>query len=250
MQRAQDMRTAMADYVRTVHQAYVSASAGQPPAVLGRLPLFADRLTVLAAGAQNLHVLATTDRLAAPSGQEVAQTDEVGPLRWDLRFFDPVVLPPLGLIDEAREPAYAAVRRALGVGSVVYHLVVQPGARLDGHQAGHAGAGLAMDHLAAARDFESIRAKSKGAEALVDELEIAAIVGLPRAQAMLAAEVVRRVAPWDETVAEAAEPVARGAGDTVALRRAVLAAVRGETAPWSRTRDQVGPGSGAGGVSR
>jgi hypothetical protein len=222
--RAEGMRAAMADYVRSVHQAYASGAAGQPPAVRGRLLLYRDDVTVLAAGARNLHVIATTDLLAPPTGQEVALEDGVEGMRWTLRFFDPVVLPALGLVDESAGPAYQQVRRVLGVSTVVYHLVVQPGAELTGHQAGHAGAGLAMDHLSDVRDFESIRSRSRGAEALVDELEGAAAAGLPRAQALLATEVARQVAPWDDRVAAVA---ARPEPDPVELRRTLLDVVRG-----------------------
>ncbi len=222
--RAEGMRAAMADYVRSVHRAYASGAAGQPPAVRGRLRLYDPGLTVLAAGARNLHVVATTDRLAPPSGQEVALEDEVEGIRWTLRFFDPVVLPELGLVDESDGPAYLPVRRVLGVSTAIYHLVVQPGASLSGHQASHAGAGLAMDHLADVRDFESIRSRARGAEALVDELEGAAAGGLVRAQALLAVEVAQQVAPWDDRVAVLAAQVRP---DPVELRRTLLDVVRG-----------------------
>jgi hypothetical protein len=222
--RAEGMRAAMADYVRSVHQAYASGAAGQPPAVRGRLLLYGEGLTVLAAGARNLHVVATTDRLAPPSGQEVALEDEVEGIRWTLRFFDPVVLPALGLVDESDGPAYVPVRRILGVSTAIYHLVVQPGAQLSGHQASHAGAGLAMDHLSDVRDFETIRSRARGAEALVDEMEGAAAAGLPRAQALLATEVARQVAPWDGRVADLA---AQPDPDPTELRRTLLDVVQG-----------------------
>ena len=213
------MRAAMADYVRTVHQAYASQLAGQPPAVRGRVPLTSRPFTVIAAGARNLHVIATDEVLAPPTGQEVAIDDEVAGLSWTLRFFDPVVLPPLGLIDETAGPASAEVRRVLGVSTNLYHLIVQPGGTLTTHHAGHAGAGLAMDHVADARDFDAIRAHARGQEALVDELEGAARAGLVRAQALLAVDLAGRD-PEVQRLASAS-PV-----DTVALRRAVLTAVR------------------------
>ena len=222
--RAEGMRSAMADYVRSVHRAYASGAAGQPPAVRGRLLLYRDDVTVLAAGARNLHVIATTDQLAPPTGPEVALEDGVEGMRWTLRFFDPVLLPSLGLLDESSGPAYEQVRRILGVSTVVYHLVVQPGASLSGHQASHAGAGLAMDHLCDVREFETIRSRARGAEALVDEMEGAAAAGLTRAQALLAVEVARQVAPWDDRVATLA---ARGRPDPTELRRTLLDVVRG-----------------------
>lgn len=231
------MRAAMADYIRTVHQAYLSQSAGQPPAVRGRMPLLTGPFTVIAAGVRNLHVLATTEALPPPSGPEVALPGQLGELSWTTRFYDPVVLPALGMIDESAEPASAQVRRTLGVSTYLYHLIVQPGSELTGHHAGHAGAGLAMSHVADARDFEAIRAKARGREALVDEMEGASRAGLVRAQVLLA----REIAPADDAVAALA---ASGTPEPAEVRRAVLAAVRRDTAPgvWSAT--------GGGGPSR
>lgn len=213
------MRAAMTDYIRTVHQAYLSQTAGQPPAVRGRLPLLAGPFTVIAAGVRNLHVVATTEALPPPAGQEIAVSDELDELLWTTRFYDPVVLPALGMIDESEAPASAQVRRTLGVSTYLYHLIVQPGSQLTGHHAGHAGAGLAMSHVADARDFEAIRAHARGRESLVDEMEGAALAGLVRAQALLAREIV----PGDETVAALADS---GRPEPAEVRRAVLAAVR------------------------
>lgn len=219
-----DMRTAMADYVRTVHQAYLSTAAGQPPAVRGRMALLQQPFTVVAAGVRNLHVIATSEALPPPTGQEVAIEDEMEAMRWTMRFYDPVVLPALGMIDESAGPASPLVRRTLGIATFTYHLIVQPGSQLTTHHAGHAGAGLAMDHVADARDFESIRAKARGREHLVDEMEGAALAGLIHAQALLATAI----APDDPTVAD----LARGRSpDPVTLRKAVLAAVRAAAGP-------------------
>lgn len=87
------------------------------------------------------------------------------------------------------------------------------------HHAGHAGAGLAMSHVADARDFEAIRAHARGREELVDEMEGAALAGLVRAQVLLAREIV----PWDDAVAVLA---GSGRPEPAEVRRAVLAAVR------------------------
>ena len=214
------MRRAMVEYVRTVHQAYVSQAKLQPPAVRGRMPLLAGTFTVVAAGVRNLHVIATTETLPLPGGPEVAIDDELDSLAWVVRFYDPVVLPALGLIDESSGPSGDQVRRALGITTYLYHLVVQPGGQLTGHHAGHAGSGLANAHVAEARDFEAIRAQAKGREALVDEMEGAALAGLTRAQALLACEIV----PWSEAVAAVAAQSDASAAD---VRRAVLEAVRG-----------------------
>jgi hypothetical protein len=217
----EEMRTAMADYVRTVHQAYLSQAALQAPAVRGRMPLVAaGRFTVVAAGVQNLHVLATTESLPPPRGPEVEMQDELDGMAWRLRFFDPVVVPALGLIDESGGPAGDRVRSALGVTTYLYHLVVQPGGQLTGHHAGHAGAGLANAHIAEARDFESLRAYARGRERLVDEMEGAALAGLVTAHALLA----RQIAPWSEEVERLA---AEATPEPAAVRRALLEALRG-----------------------
>jgi hypothetical protein len=217
--RPEQMRSLVGDYVRTVHQAYATQARTQPPAVRGRMILLDTPFTVVAAGARNLHVIATREKLPAPQGQEVEVEEEVEGLRWTLRFYDPVVLPALGFIDESSAPAPELVRRALGISTHIYHLIVQPGSQLTAHHAGHAGSGLANAHVAEARDFESIRAVSKGREDLVDEMEGAALSGLTRAQALLA----REVAPWDETLGKLATD---SRPDPTAVRKALLAAVR------------------------
>lgn len=220
----EDMRTAMADYVRTVHRAYLSSAAGQPPAIRGRLDLLAAPFTVVAAAVRNLHVVATAEVISPAGPNEVAIDDELESLRWTVRFFDPSVLPSLGMIDDRGRGGPGAVRRALGLSTHHYHLVVQPGAQLTPHHAGHAGAGLAHDHLADARDYEAIRAHARGREALVDEMEGAARAGLPRALALLASQIAPD-APAVSELAVAPDP------DPTALRKAVLSAVRSSTAP-------------------
>jgi len=219
--RPEDMRQAMADYVRTVHQAYITTASGHPPAVRGRMALLDGDFTVLAVGVQNLHVLATREAIAPPRGQEVELDDELGEMSWKLRFFDPAVLPALGMIDERGGPAGDEVRRVLGVTTHLYHLIVQPGAQLTGHHAGHAGAGLANSHVAEARDFDAIRAHARGRERLVDEMEGAALAGLATAQALLA----REIAPWNSEVQE----VVKGPTDPVDVRRTLLKALRGDS---------------------
>jgi hypothetical protein len=214
------MRRAMADFVAAVHEAYLVQARLLAPAERARLPLLrAARLTVAAAGARNLHVVATEERFPAPVGQEVELTEEADGLTWSLRFFDPIVLPALGLVAESTGPAPEEVRRLLGVRTYLYHLVVEPGSQLTPHHATHAGTGLASAHAAAARDIETIRAHAPDRQELVDELAGAATAGLVRAQALLA----RAIAPDDEAVAAAAgtaEP------QPDALRSALLQALR------------------------
>lgn len=216
--RPEDIRAAMADYVSNVHAAYARVAQTYPPAMRGGLPLLADPFTVVAAGARNLHVIATGDRLAAPRGPEVSMAYEQDGMAWILRFLDPVVLPALGTAESGGQPDPGSVRRVVGIGAHHYHLVVRPGADLTAHHATHAGTGLANAHLAAARDYESIRARSSD-PGLVDELAAADSAGLTRAHGLLA----RTLTPWSESVKNAA-----AAGDRKQVRRAVLAALRGD----------------------
>ena len=101
----------------------------------------------------------------------------------------------------------------LGVGTYLYHLVVEPGSQLTPHHATHAGTGLASAHAAAARELETIRAHAPGRQDLVDELAGATTAGLVRAQSLLA----RELAPGDEAVAAAA--------DSAAIRAALVKAL-------------------------
>jgi hypothetical protein len=141
---------------------------------------------------------------------------------WELRFYDSVVVPSLALVDETDGPAFDEIRHALGIGTVIYHFVAQPGAGLSAHQASHVGTGLANGHSAVARDFETIRSRVRGREVLVDEMSGAAIAGLPHAQALLA----KAIAPHNAAVLEAcsAEPP-----DPDAIRSALLAGVGGRS---------------------
>lgn len=215
------MREAVARYVAEVHRAYVAQAETFPPAVRGRMPLLrAGAVQVAAVGARNLHLLATEERLGPLRGQEVELPGELPGLAWTLRFYDPVVIPELGLVDESDAPAYAEVKGALGVRTVLYHLVAAPGSGLTVHHATHVGSGLAGAHSALARDFDAIRAAVRGREPLVDELEGAALAGLKRAHALLA----RTLAPRNAALAELAEATDP---DPDAVRKTLLAHLRG-----------------------
>ena len=219
------MRRAMADYVRSVHQAYLDAAALLPVAEQARLPLLAaapGSVTVLAVGARNLHVLATTEALPAPAGPEVELADDLPGLSWRLRFFDPVIVPGLGLIDEATQPRPDLVRDALGVRTVVYHLTVPPGGGLTPHHAMHAGTGLAHGHASACRDLDAIAALLPRQERLVAELRGTEVAGLPAAGLLLA----RALAPGSADLAGMDPDTA----DPTAVRRALLAHLRGAPA--------------------
>lgn len=219
------MRDAVADYVREVHDAYLRAALLQRPAVQGRLPLLAgEPLTVAAIGTRYLHLVATRESLGAGPRGDVAWVDgTAGPIVWRLHFFDPVVVPALGLLDETAGPDFAAARDAIGIRTYLYHLTLRPPADLDPHHAGHTGAGLAGAHVAEARDFEAIgRALGPDRAPLAAEFEGSSVAHLDRAAGLLA----RAIAPDDPDVERAAGDPATGPADREALRRAVLHAVR------------------------
>jgi hypothetical protein len=221
-QSPESMRQAMADYVRAVHQAYVDAAVALPPAEQARLPLLAATdVTVLAVGARNLHVIATTESLPAPQGPEIEVTDSLGPLTWRLRFFDPVIVPALGMIDETAGPQPERIRDVLGIRTVAYHLSVPPGGGLSAHHALHAGTGLAHAHAAAHRDFDSIAELATGQEDLVAEMRGAAVAGLDAAQLLLARAIVPASAVLGSMDLHGVDPVD--------VRRALLGDLRGGT---------------------
>lgn len=235
MTSPEDMRQAVAGYVQEIHRAYVDQAATFPPAVRGAMPLMAaQRLTVAAVAARNLHLLATVEDLGPLHGQEVALDAELGGVSWRLRFFDAVVLPELALVDEAAGPAFEDVKRALGVTTVLYHFVAQPGAGLSGHQASHVGTGLANGHSAVRRDFDTIRSRARGREDLVDEMAGAARAGLPRAVALLA----RTISPHSQDVITACDT---SRPDPEAVRKALLDALGGRT-QWTPPTDAPATG--------
>jgi hypothetical protein len=223
MSSPEQVRAAVAGYVQEIHRAYVDQALTFTPGVRGRMPLLASgSFTVVAAAARKLHLLATTERLGPVQGPEVAVEASYRNVAWELRFFDSVVAPDLGLLDERENPDFDGVRRALGIGTVLYHLVAGDGAALSAHNATHVGTGLANGHSAVARDFETIRSRVRGRETLVDELSGAAVAGLPHAQALLA----QAIAPHDADLAAVchADPL-----DPDAIRKALLTGVGGRT---------------------
>ena len=198
--RPEVMREVVRDYVWTVQTTYLDHVRHLPPGERAALPLAAARhVTVVAAAARRLHLVATADALPAPLGPEVAVTDEHRGTSWSVRFFDPSVLPELGLLgDDAPED----VRRVLGVGDVLYHLTVAAGGGLTAHDAQHSGVALANLHAKGLRDLGRIRHALPRQERTVDELGVCARLGLHRAAALLAADLTGgRVAPEPGTPA-------------------------------------------------
>jgi len=225
----EEMRAALRGYVAGLHHAYLGVAALLPPGERAALPLLRARqeVTVLVAAARHLHLVATTDPLPPPRGQEVAEADSDGDLAWTVRFYDPVVLPALALAEPGGEPAPGDVRRVLGVTSVIYHLSVAPGGGLAPHHAQHAGTGLANQHAAAVRDADTLRAALPGREELVDEFAAAERIGLHHAVRLLAAEL----APGDEGVS-----LACAGPDDAAVRRALVISARAGRASHVRRR--------------
>ena len=217
------MRAAVAGYVQEIHRAYVDQAATFSPGVQGRMPLMtAGRITVAAVAARNLHLLAT-DRGARSA------TWPGGRPRGRLRRhrLGAALLRPGG----AARPRSPRGARGSGVRGGQARPRCRDGAlprgraagrRTVGHQATHVGTGLANGHSSASRDFETIRSRARGREALVDELAGAAVAGLPHAQALLA----RAISPYDEGVRETCEAAVP---DPEAIRKAVLTAVGGRT---------------------
>lgn len=192
--RPEAMRDLVRDYVSALHATYLDHVRHLPPAERGALPLVAARqLTVIAAATQHLHLLATTDSMPALHGQEVELTDTYQGVTWTVRFYDPSVLPDLGLLaDDSPE----AVRRVLGVSDTVYHLAVAVGGGLGAHHAQHSGVALANQHAKTIRDLDRIRRALPRQAQMVDELGSCVRNGLDLAAGLLAAELTaQRIVP-------------------------------------------------------
>jgi hypothetical protein len=228
------MRRAAAQFIAAVHASYLGESTALTPAARARLPLLsAGPFSVGAVGTRYLHVVASTEDLAPLGPGEASIEDSRASLSWVTRFYDPVVLPSLGELDEAAGPAIGGVRRALGVRTVLYHYTVAIGSTLDPHRAGHIGARLFSAHQAAIGEFEAIRRLVPGQEDLISEMEAAGAAGLLRAHALLACAL----APADDELAVLGQ---QAAPEPEQVRRALVAALRCRT---DRTADD-GPASG------
>lgn len=228
------MRRAVAEYVSAVHAAYVRQARTLPATVQGSMPLLAPGpLFVAAVGTRHLHVVATREPLGGGQRGTTATVEgEVETLRWTLAFFDPVVVPALGLLDEQAGPAFEDVRRVLGIGTYVYHLTLHPQSGLDAHHAEHTGAGLANAHATAARELDAIvRSVPADRSPLARELGGALVAGLPRAATLVA----RELAPADAGVAALAAAAADGQPvDPAEVRRAVRLALTPDSVAGDR----------------
>jgi hypothetical protein len=220
------MRQAVADYVTGMHDAYLRQVQTLPPAAQAGMPLLGGGpLYVAAIGTRHLHIVGTHEALGGGQRGTMATIDGAsGPLRWTLFFYDPVVVPALGLVDEREGPAFEEVRHVIGIETHLYHLTLDPRSGLSGHHATHTGTGLANAHATAVRELEAIElAVGPERAPLVRELGGALAAGLPRAAALVA----RALAPTDSAVASIAASASEGGPvDPAGLRRAVVKAVR------------------------
>lgn len=181
------MRATVRNYVETLHSTYIEHVRHLPPAERGALPLLTgDRITVAAAASRRLHLIATTDVFDATVGPDGAERDSYLGRAWTVRFYDPSVLPELGLLGEDTPQL---VRRVLGVREVVYHLTVDLGGGLSAHHAQYSGVALANLHARSLRDLDRLRAALPRRQDAVDELGVCARLGLDRAAALLAADL-------------------------------------------------------------
>ena len=202
------LREALAGYVRALHQAYLDAAAELPPLRRHRLPLLdSTAFTVAIVGTRHLHLLASLDHFPEPVGPEVAIAEHLPDMNWTTRFYDPLILPALGQIDESDNAEPASVRRVLGASTVLYHLVLPPGSGLTAHHAMHAGTGLANSHMTRERDYERIAQAYANHPSVVDDMRNADDCGLEVAVTALAQVLLAErgvVLPIEGTSADAA----------------------------------------------
>ena len=210
-QGPEQMRERLTDYVYALHKAYLTHLELLAPAERASMPLAGRTgVTVAVAAARDLHLVATAEALPIPRGPEVEVADEFDGVTWTVRFFDPSILPELGLVGAAGDDPHA-VRRVLGVADVIYHLSVSVGGGLTPHHAQHAGVALANQHAAAVRDGQSIRRAFPGREPWVDEFVVAERLGLAHSARLLAREIAGPALTADDQ-----------SGDVAGLRKALL----------------------------
>lgn len=141
------LRRALAAYVAALHEAYLDTARGRAPDRLERLPLAGEPFAVAIVAAPELHVLGTRDPLPDRRDHEQPLWGELDPLRWEVRFLDPTVVPELGEPPGEDADLRERVLAALGIRRTLYHLMLGTEASLGPHHAMHAGTGLANAHL-------------------------------------------------------------------------------------------------------
>ena len=142
------LRQAFAAYVAALHEAYLAVADRAAPDDLAALPLAGAPFVVAVVAAPQLHIVATRDPLPARAPHEQPLWGELEPLRWEVRFLDPTVVPELGRPPEPDVEPRQRVLDVLGIEGTLYHLILGPDASLTPHHAMHAGTGLANAHLA------------------------------------------------------------------------------------------------------
>ena len=201
----------MAGYVQEIHRAYVD-QARDLPARRPRRDAVADRRPDHRRRGRRPQPAHAGDRRGARpadrAGGRPGRRSSAGS-RGSLRFYDPVVLPDLGLVDEQRRsrPSRRSSARSASA-RCIYHFVAQPGAGLSGHHATHVGTGLANGHSAVGprlRDDPLPGPRPRGAGRRAGRRR------RRRAPPRPGAAGARRSAPYDEGVREACE---RGAAPT------------------------------------
>lgn len=181
------MRDIVREYVRAVHATYLDHVRHLPPGARAALPLVpGGEVSVVAAAARELHLIASTQSFSSGDGPVASVDDEYAGLRWRVHFLDPSVLPALGLFEDDNP---AAVRRELGIDDIVYHLVVTAGGSPSTHHAQHSAVALANQHTALSRDADHLRRALPRQGDLVEELITCARLGLDRAAVLLAGEL-------------------------------------------------------------
>ena len=150
------MRDAVRDYIWTRPHDLPRPRAAPASGRRGpRCPWWPPRdVTVIAAAARNLHLLATTDPLPAPLGPEVEFTDEHRGTRWTRALLRPVGPPGPRLLAEDQPGTYGGCSASA---DTVYHLTVAVGGGLTGHHAQHSGVALANQHAKSIRDLDRLR---------------------------------------------------------------------------------------------
>ena len=173
---------AVAGYVQEIHRAYVDQAATFPPGVRGADAADDRRSDHGRRGrrpqpAPPGHHRGASARCAARRSR---WTRSYGGVAWDLRFYDPVVLPDLGAARRARgsrRSRRSSARSASARCSTTWSPSPAPASRAT--RPPTSAPGWPTGTPRAARDFETIRSRARGREALVDELAGAAIARAP-----------------------------------------------------------------------
>jgi hypothetical protein len=138
---------ALVDYVHAVHESYVAAITRRTTSTRRRCRSAGSPFGVAVVAASQLHVIATRDLSSRPPpARGAGRRRGVAPPSWQVRFLDVVGASPELVLDRGRD-GHRRPATILGISTTLYHLTVDDVRGADGHQAMHAGAGLAHAHL-------------------------------------------------------------------------------------------------------